>query len=666
MLRLAPLALLAPALLAGCSDQKLSTSNSEPAAAILSHEDGGAITEGYVVFTGAVSDPDNTADELTVRWYVGGEEACADPAEGDGSTRCDAFLNPGEVEVRLEVRDLDGAADSDVITLTVSSGDGDTGEPADTDEPVDTDPPGNTAPDCAITAPEDGGASSHGDSLTLRGTASDAESAPDQLTARWSSDRDGELGAGAPDSGGDLVLITDGLAPGTHVLTLEVSDPEGLGCSDFIVWDVLGTLSEPEIAISPAAPTTEDSLVVSVVTPSVDSDGDAVSYSIRWLTDGADAGLSVDTVAASRTSSGEVWTAEVYAYDGDGNASPTAAASVTIGNTAPTVSGVSIEPATAYTDDALAAVYTAADVDGDALSATLRWYVNGAVVASSETLDGALWFDRDDTISVEVQLDDGEDLSAVATSATLTVQNSAPTAPGISLSPALPLAGEDDLAVSIDAPSDDADGDAVSYRYAWTVDGAAAAYTGATVPAAATTDGETWRVEVTPDDGTDDGPSASAEVTIGGGNSPPVLGAVTLSPSPVYTDDTLSAAASATDADGDSVTLSYTWYVDGAAVGVTGSTLDGLLYFDRDQEVYVEVTADDGEDTDTATSAVLTVSNSPPDPPTAWLDPASPVFLAEGVREAVAGDFALVDAGPAIQECRGCKSASESPRPRCD
>ena len=41
------------------------------------------------------------------------------------------------------------------------------------------------------------------------------------------------------------------------------------------------------------------------------------------------------------------------------------------------------------------------------------------------------------------------------------------------------------------------------------------------------------------------------------------------------------------------------------------------------------------------------------------LDPASPFFLAEGVREAVAGDFALVDAGPAIQECRGCKSASE-------
>jgi len=41
------------------------------------------------------------------------------------------------------------------------------------------------------------------------------------------------------------------------------------------------------------------------------------------------------------------------------------------------------------------------------------------------------------------------------------------------------------------------------------------------------------------------------------------------------------------------------------------------------------------------------------------LDPASPFFLAEGVREAVAGDFTLVDAGPTIQACRGCKSASE-------
>ncbi|MAW60598.1 MAG: X-Pro dipeptidase [Planctomycetes bacterium] len=41
------------------------------------------------------------------------------------------------------------------------------------------------------------------------------------------------------------------------------------------------------------------------------------------------------------------------------------------------------------------------------------------------------------------------------------------------------------------------------------------------------------------------------------------------------------------------------------------------------------------------------------------IDPSAPFFLTESIRAAVAPAFALVDAGPAIQSCRGCKSAAE-------
>ncbi len=53
---------------------------------------------------------------------------------------------------------------------------------------------------------------------------------------------------------------------------------------------------------------------------------------------------------------------------------------------------------------------------------------------------------------------------------------------------------------------------------------------------------------------------------------------------------------STTDADGDTVSLSYAWYVDGSASSATGSTLDGSTWFDKGESVYVVVTPNDGDE----------------------------------------------------------------------
>ncbi|NUN53415.1 MAG: hypothetical protein HUU06_11600, partial [Planctomycetaceae bacterium] len=130
---------------------------------------------------------------------------------------------------------------------------------------------------------------------------------------------------------------------------------------------------------------------------------------------------------------------------------------------------------------------------------------------------------------------------------------------------------DDDIGVVIVTPSTDPEGDAVRYSYQWYRDSVEmTAWTDTTVDASATSRGQTWRVIVTPADGHGAGPTGSAEVEIG--NSPPVMTSASLSPTTLSTNDTASANAAATDADGDSVSLSYAWRVDGALVG--GASLE--------------------------------------------------------------------------------------------
>ena len=101
----------------------------------------------------------------------------------------------------------------------------------------------------------------------------------------------------------------------------------------------------------------------------------------------------------------------------------------------------------------------------------------------------------------------------------VTVLNSAPSAVGVAIDPALPLINQD-LVCTVDTPSTDADGDTINYSFSWTVDGAA--YTGATsttwpkdtVPGTDTTENEVWECTATPSDGTASGASGTDSVTV--------------------------------------------------------------------------------------------------------------------------------------------------------
>lgn len=91
---------------------------------------------------------------------------------------------------------------------------------------------------------------------------------------------------------------------------------------------------------------------------------------------------------------------------------------------------------------------------------------------------------------------------------------------------------------------------------------------------------------------------------------------VFLVPAEVFTNDTLTADAVASDTDGDALTLSYAFSVDGAVVqDGPDATLSGIDFFDKGQVVTVTATATDGTDGVSQVSDPVTVLNTPPTEP---------------------------------------------------
>lgn len=348
-----------------------------------------------------------------------------------------------------------------------------------------------------------------------------------------------------------------------------------------------------------------------------DADGDPEGYSYAWTRNGGYVG---GTATLSGSVAGDTLACTVTPNDGTDDGAPVSSATTTVQNTVPTIDGAVLSTTSPREADTLSVTVTGAyDIDGDDISYAYAWYVGGVWAGDGETLDGAS-FDRGDSVYVEVTPSDLAGVGATVTSDVATVANSAPVALSVSLSPST-VHTDDTLTAAV--VTEDADGDAISFTYAWYVDGTLAG-SGSTLDGASFDKGDTVYVEVTPDDGSDAGAAvASGGVTIA--NTPPVVSAVGLSPSAVYTRDTLTASVTSADDDGDARTYTYRWTVNGAAISATGGTLDGATWFDRDDEVAVTVTPNDGEaDGAAVTSASVTVLDTPPGAPTVSISPAAP------------------------------------------
>ena len=194
------------------------------------------------------------------------------------------------------------------------------------------------------------------------------------------------------------------------------------------------------------------------------------------------------------------------------------------------------------------------------------------------------------------------------TSLTLRI-NTPPTTPTISISPA--TANSNDSLTVTASGSSDADGDAITYQYAWYLDGVLTSNTTPSVPSSDTSPGEVWTVRVTANDGYIDGAFVEESSTII--NLAPVLTPVSISPNiGVTTGVTLSCLTIATDPDDGILIPTYEWTVGTAILGAGNTYTVSSVNTNVGDSIVCTATAVDFNGETTSGAASVTIDNTDP------------------------------------------------------
>ncbi|BCM88801.1 hypothetical protein IAD21_00643 [Abditibacteriota bacterium] len=385
------------------------------------------------------------------------------------------------------------------------------------------------------------------------------------------------------------------------------------------------------VTITPNAPKTGDTLTANVVAS--DAESNTITYTYVWKTDGVVTKTTPKTSATSDTfdlsqkgngDKGQTIVCTVTPNDGttDGTAGSD---TVTVANSAPVISGVTIDQSAPKTGDTLSVTVAATDPDGDAVAKEkLYQWIKNSFDRISQTgptydLSAVDNGDKGDKISVRVTVSDGTDSSSKE-SPQVTIVNSAPVINSVTIAPASP--STNDL-LSVTVAATDPDGDAVAKEklYQWIKNSFdRVSQTGPTYDLSQIGNGDKGdkiSVRVTVSDGTDSSSKESPQVTIV--NSAPVIASVTLTPIHPLTNDTLTAIVEASDVDGATPTYSYVWKRKNGAVIAADYNYKKTLDLsqpgvgDDGDTITCTVTANDGStDSTPVTSAPVTIGNLAP------------------------------------------------------
>ena len=154
--------------------------------------------------------------------------------------------------------------------------------------------------------------------------------------------------------------------------------------SDVLVDIVVNGLpTQPSLSLSPIPAYTTDDLVATA-SGSTDPDGQPVTYTYEWFLNGNNSGITGSILPNSNTTKGNIWMVRATPTDGI-TSGPYTEQSVTISNSAPTLSAVSISPSVPTTQDSLTCTFTESDADGDPVSTTIEWFINNNLQSSSSS-----------------------------------------------------------------------------------------------------------------------------------------------------------------------------------------------------------------------------------------------------------------------------------------
>ncbi|HRE87682.1 MAG TPA: hypothetical protein PK095_00965 [Myxococcota bacterium] len=245
-------------------------------------------------------------------------------------------------------------------------------------------------------------------------------------------------------------------------------------------------------------------------------------------------------------------------------------------NRLPVMAGVDLAPTNPRVDSVLTCTPVgASDADGDGLSFEFVWTRGGEVLAGAgaDVLDEA--FTKGDVIVCGATVRDAFGRGDTVFSASVMIENTPPAGGYVSVSPAMGVREGTTLTCQ-GAGASDLDGDALTWRYAWRVDGLEVSESTATLSSAHFDRGQSVVCTAAPFDGEEAGPPiSSGPVTVE--NSAPGLVAATVTPAEVARSGLLTCNFSGWS-DPDPADLepevSYAWFVGepGAFIPIPGET----------------------------------------------------------------------------------------------
>jgi parallel beta-helix repeat protein len=398
--------------------------------------------------------------------------------------------------------------------------------------------------------------------------------------------------------------------------------------------------------ITPSNPYTNDDLVLTFGYSDPEGDPE-YPHMVKWYKNSVHQ-TSLDNLTAvdsTKTKKGERWDAYVWVNDGAtySELNPYNIPTVTILNSLPIVTDVTISPSnpSSTTDISVSYLYSDLDADSESVIDTdIKWWVDhgqgAGFVDSGFTGPTLSWeyTEKGDQWKVVVQPHDGESEGDKVESNTLTIGNSGPEISSLIIIPES-LTSLDDLTISYEFFDIDDDPEAAG-TYKWLVDrGDGSGFidsgiTSAVVSSTSTRKGEIWYCEFTPYDGFTYGSKyVTEEITIG--NTPPALsGVVIVTPSEPASNEDLKVVYTYDDHDGDPEgSTSFEWYVD-EGDGFINRNIKGFEVhsskLDKDSRWFCKVTPHDGETFGKpVNSSIVTIRNSPPSVSDLEIKPEDPI-----------------------------------------
>ena len=427
-------------------EQSIAVSNSLPLVSNVSISPNISVYNDTVLSCSATASDSDQVISPTYLWDVNGSTYTG--ASLDLSTT--TSLPNDNISCTATATDQEGATASAVASITIEN----------RDPTIDTSSLSPSSPSAY-------------DSLTCSATASDPDGGSPGLSFAFENLTTGAQYSTTSSTSSSAIL---------DLSTVSVSTNDEIQCQ-IMVSDLNGGVNSTteQVTVMNSVPTidsitispntgvfTETSLSCTATASDLDDGNLSSSIGYAWRINGnLVSSQSTYTVLASQSYVWDTIVCTASVVDSDGQtASDTA--SVTLENTAPTVSGVLITGASGayYNDEVLTCSATIDDID-ESPTVSYVWSSAGVDIGYADNLDlGTTSLLPADSLTCTVNVSDSNG-GAVSASSSVSIGNRAPSTPSIAITPSSPVEGQDDLTCTITSTSSDPDGQGVSYNYYW-------------------------------------------------------------------------------------------------------------------------------------------------------------------------------------------------------